>query len=80
MERLSIVVVIGILLGGCAAHAQPSRTLVGDQSGTQYQEQPNGIVQNMNTGSIGVRRGAWVQDLQTGKLHYTYGNIIEEGR
>ena len=70
---------------GCATGpAEPSsteqhdRVLFGTQSGAQYIEHPGGTVQNLNTGAVGVRRGAWIQDLQTGEMHFTYGNFVEE--
>jgi hypothetical protein len=67
-------------LVGCARDGGSSRTLHGDRTGNVSIEHSNGVVQNLQNGNIGVRRGAWVQDLTTGKMHYTYGNVIEEPR
>lgn len=65
-----------MMLVGCQSPSH--KILIGDRSGRLAIERANGIVQDLTMGTISMRHGAWIQDLSTGRLHYTYGGFIEE--
>lgn len=74
-----IIGIVLLLMSGCVAQRSGEhKRLVGDHTGTQYEEVSPGVVQNLKTGRTGFRQGAWIIDGQTGKQTFVYGNQVEE--
>jgi len=80
IQALGLAWIVMWLIGCSTAPSSEDRgvrTLQGDRTGNVYVER-DGVVQNLKTGELGSRRGAWIQDAQTGKLIFTYDDFIEE--
>lgn len=78
MKGLIYAVVFTLGIAGCSSTPSSCSTRFGDHSGNLY-NQCGRVTQNLTTGQTHTRvNNHWVQDLQTGKLKYTYGSFIED--